>query len=253
MQDISTISEAEKAVKRDLFQCDVRNRDPNLFFPRMEQEKKEKPTVDQMDLDILYSEYIRSLYLDKMFQHSFKKREEEAMTQMHGLWSEMEKMMEKKSAVELKLAEDEYHKVVSQNTQRQSDAIKLVSSFLPNLIPNHQHLASALDTTRHQIASHGIYIPKDEDNFADELIASVQQTEELLKKTKMFTDANANSLSLYSSGLKELTDTASKENDEIEKLDEILAATESLTVHQASLNIQEIQDLTTIASFKLNI
>lgn len=38
-----------------------------------------KPTVDQMDLEILYSQYIRSLYLNTMFQHSFQKREEEAM------------------------------------------------------------------------------------------------------------------------------------------------------------------------------
>lgn len=252
MQDISTISEADRTIRRDLFHLDAKNKAAMPLFPTMEQEKKSKPTVDQMDLEILYSQYIRSLYLNTMFQHSFQKREEEAMIQMHGLWSEMEKIMKTKSNLELKLVEEEHNKVVSQTAQRQSNALNLVDFSLPDLIHNHQHLAAALDTTRHQIASHGIHLPKDEEAFTDDLIESLQETEQLLKKINDFTGENGNSLSSYSSVLKELTDTACQENNEIEKLDEILAATESLTVHQASLNVQEVQDLCTM-KFQLNI
>lgn len=38
---------------------------------------------------------------------------------MHGLWSEMEKIMKTKSNLELKLVEEEHNKVVSQTAQRQ--------------------------------------------------------------------------------------------------------------------------------------
>ena len=38
---------------------------------------------------------------------------------MHGLWSEMERIMKNKSILELKLAEEEHNKIVSKNAQRQ--------------------------------------------------------------------------------------------------------------------------------------
>ena len=40
-----------------------------------------------------------------------------------------------------------------------------MSQSLPKLDSEHQTLAHALDTTRHQIATRGIHIPDDEDEY----------------------------------------------------------------------------------------
>ena len=43
-----------------------------------------------------------------------------------------------------------------------------VSLGLPTLRAQHQSLATALDTTRHQLPTKGVHIPDDEDRFQGE-------------------------------------------------------------------------------------
>ncbi|XP_014786182.1 uncharacterized protein LOC106880652 [Octopus bimaculoides] len=204
-------------------------------------EDQQKTRFKQKDLDMLYNNYIQTLYLDKMVLKAIQKREADAAGQIQAFHNLIQSECERGLNLDKKMKETRHHNLVMKFGKLQRSAISKVNDSLYDMKSKHHHLAEVLDKASHQIATEGIFHPNDE-SYIDDLTNNFVETEKLLEKINDVTESKMPSLSLYNSHLKHLVETISTEKIEIEQITELLAAIESLTIQQASLSFQHLDE-----------
>ncbi|CAI9733073.1 Hypothetical predicted protein [Octopus vulgaris] len=204
-------------------------------------ESQQKARFKQKDLDILYNNYLQTLYLDKMMQKAMQKREKDAARQIQDFHNLIQSECEGGLNLDKKVKEIRHHNLVMKCGKLQRSAISKVNDSLSDMKSKHHHLAQVLGKASHQIATEGIFHPNDE-SYIDDVTNNFVETEQLLEKINDVTETKMPSLSLYNSHLKHLVDTISTEKSEIEQITELSAAVESLTIQQASLSFQHLHE-----------
>ncbi|CAI9733074.1 Hypothetical predicted protein [Octopus vulgaris] len=150
IQDMSTWSEGPKlSCRRDIFKT-TKNKEASLPLEDPEVNKEQKAPLNQIEVDILYTNYIQTLYLDKMVQKAIQKREADAA----------------------------------------KSAVSKVNSSLSDMKSKHHNLAEVLDTVPHQIATEGIFHSNDEsyiDDLTNNFVETEQLLEKItdVTETKM--------------------------------------------------------------------
>ncbi|XP_014786188.1 uncharacterized protein LOC106880657 [Octopus bimaculoides] len=241
IQDVSTWSEGPKPnCRRDIFKT-AKNKEASLPLEEPEVNKEQKAPLNQTEVDILYNNYIQTLYLDKMVQKAIQKREADAAKQIQDFCYLTQSDNEKELDLHLQLRKMNHNKLVTRLGELQRSAVSKVNNSLSDMKSKHHNLAEVLDTVPHQIATEGIFHSNDE-SYIDDLTNNFVETEQLLEKINDVTESKMPSLSLYNSHLKHLVETISTEKSEIVQINELLAAIESLTIQQSSLKFQHLEE-----------
>ncbi|CAC5410796.1 HAUS8 [Mytilus coruscus] len=203
--------------------------------------KKKQAKLTQHQLDMLYARYIQSLYLSTKAQKVREEQEKQAMAQILGIYTEVEKLQKKNHEMDKELMRLKHLNEVDVQIDLQRQSLGPIVSSLPQLTKEYDTLAHALDTTRHQIPTKGVYIPDDEDQFQRDLEHSLLESEQLLGELSVMIRKDLPSVTAMANALSTMEKATETQVEELVRCNEMIAATQSLTIQETSMKIQAIQ------------
>lgn len=202
---------------------------------------KKKPKITQNDLDLLYARYIQSLFLHSRQKKMRDEQEKQAMAQLFGLHEEVDQLRQKKFEMEQSFAKIKHLNQVNEQIELQRQSLGPVITNLPKLKEEYENLAHALDTTRHQIQTKGVYLPEDEDQYQRQLENALLESEQLLGEISVMIRCATPGATSMADALQTMEKTIDSECQELKRCKEMLAAFESLAIHETSLEINVMQ------------
>lgn len=202
---------------------------------------KKKPKITQNDLDLLYARYIQSLFLHSRQKKMRDEQEKQAMAQLFGLHEEVDQLRQKKFEMEQSFAKIKHLNQVDEQIELQRQSLGPVITNLPKLKEEYENLAHALDTTRHQIQTKGVYLPEDEDQYQRQLENALLESEQLLGEISVMIRCATPGVTSMADALQTMEKTIDSECQELKRCKEMLAAFESLAIHETSLEINVMQ------------
>ncbi|XP_063432342.1 uncharacterized protein LOC134714752 isoform X2 [Mytilus trossulus] len=203
--------------------------------------KKKQAKLTQHQLDMLYARYIQSLYLSTKAKKVREEQEKQAMAQILGIYTEVEKLQKKNHEMDKELMRLKHLNEVDVQIDLQRQSLGPIVSSLPQLTKEYDTLAHALDTTRHQIPTKGVYIPDDEDQYQRDLEHSLLESEQLLGELSVMIRKDLPSVSAMAHALSTMEKATESQVEELVRCNEMIAATQSLTIQETSMKIQAIQ------------
>ncbi|XP_052098681.1 uncharacterized protein LOC127733353 [Mytilus californianus] len=203
--------------------------------------KKKQAKLTQHQLDMLYARYIQSLYLSTKAQKVREEQEKQAMAQILGIYTEVEKLQKKNHEMDKELMRLKHLNEVDVQIDLQRQSLGPIVSSLPQLTKEYDTLAHALDTTRHQIPTKGVYIPDDEDQFQRDLEHALLESEQLLGELSVMIRKDLPSVTAMANALSTMEKATETQVEELVRCNEMIAATQSLTIQETSMKIQAIQ------------
>ncbi|KAK7488309.1 hypothetical protein BaRGS_00020468 [Batillaria attramentaria] len=203
--------------------------------------RKVDPKVQQQRLDLQYARYLQWLFLDSRARQVLQQQEKEAMQQLAQLWELTESQRETAAHSEKNLDNLRHLHLLDEQLALQHSALVPLVQTLPRAKADYCQFAKALNTTRHQVHTCGIYLPEDQDDFVDCLEEILRESEELLGQLDLLTKEDAAVINLFATALQSIEKTVENECLEINRCAELLAAVRSLATHENSLRIQAIQ------------
>ncbi|XP_062597007.1 uncharacterized protein LOC134258455 [Saccostrea cucullata] len=201
---------------------------------------KHKSTITQQDLDLLYGRLVQWEYLDSKAKRIKEEQERKAMSQMLWLQEEVQRLRKQKHEKDKELTRLKHLNELDEQLDIQRDCLEPVVSHLPKMTRQYETLAQALDTTRHQIPTKGIYIPQDEEMFYSQLEQTLQESEYLLGNLSATTGQPFQSATAtVAKHLASLEKHTNQQCQQLKSCNEMIAATQSLTIEESSLLIQK--------------
>ncbi|XP_069122957.1 microtubule-associated protein futsch-like [Argopecten irradians] len=200
---------------------------------------KSKWTQRQMDL--LYMRYIQWQYLYSKARKCREELEKREMAQMNTLHEELEILRKKNHDLDLRLERQKHVNLVDDQVDHQRQLLGPIVANLPKLSREYESLAHALDTTRHQIPTQGVYLPDDEEQLQRKLEKELATSEQLLGELSVMTRQPLTTVTAMSKALEAMQKGVDAQTHELKQCTEMIAATQSLTIQETSLRIQEMQ------------
>ncbi|XP_061194924.1 uncharacterized protein LOC133203074 [Saccostrea echinata] len=201
---------------------------------------KHKSNITQQDLDLLYGRLVQWEYLDSKAKRIKEEQERKAMSQMLWLQEEVQRLRKQKHEKDKELTRLKHLNELDEQLDIQKDCLEPVVSHLPKMTRQYETLAQALDTTRHQIPTKGIYIPQDEELFYSQLEQTLQESEYLLGNLSATTGQPLQSATAtVAKHLASLEKHTNQQCQQLKSCNEMIAATQSLTMEESSLLIQK--------------
>lgn len=201
---------------------------------------KPRPNITQQTLDLLYGRFVQWEFLACKARRIKEEQERKAMSQMLWLQEELQKLRKLKHDKDKELARLKHLNELDEQLDIQRECLEPVVSHLPKLTKQYETLAQALDTTRHQIPTKGIYIPQDEALFHSQLEQILQESEYLLGNLSASTGQQLHSATAtVARHLASLEKHTNQQCQQLKSCNEMIAATQSLTVEESSLLIQK--------------
>lgn len=201
---------------------------------------KPRPNITQQTLDLLYGRFVQWEFLACKARRIKEEQERKAMSQMLWLQEELQKLRKLKHDKDKELARLKHLNELDEQLDIQRECLEPVVSHLPKLTKQYETLAQALDTTRHQIPTKGIYIPQDEALFHSQLEQILQESEYLLGNLSASTGQPLHSATAtVARHLASLEKHTNQQCQQLKSCNEMIAATQSLTVEESSLLIQK--------------
>lgn len=205
----------------------------------------------QLQLDAHYARYLQWLFLRTSLTHSQHQQQRHCMNEAWTLWEETERGRARQTELEGQLTNIQHANRLDAALLLQVAGLSSVSEQLGELKRQYNHLAAALDTTRHQIPTKSVHIPKDEQHFQDRLSEALTETEGLLHELSTFTSARTPGVVRLSESLHVVHDAAHSQVVQLHRCYELLAAADSLNTRESSLRIQQLQAQVPLSSDKL--
>lgn len=201
---------------------------------------KPRTNITQQTLDLLYGRFVQWEFLACKARRIKEEQERKAMSQMLWLQEEVQKLRKLKHDKDKELARLKHLNELDEQLDIQRECLEPVVSHLPKLTKQYETLAQALDTTRHQIPTKGIYIPQDESLFHSQLEQILQESEYLLGNLSASTGQPLHSATAtVARHLASLEKHTNQQCQQLKSCNEMIAATQSLTVEESSLLIQK--------------
>lgn len=201
---------------------------------------KPRPNITQQTLDLLYGRFVQWEFLACKARRIKEEQERKAMSQMLWLQEELQKLRKLKHDKDKELARLKHLNELDEQLDIQRECLEPVVSHLPKLTKQYETLAQALDTTRHQIPTKGIYIPQDEALFHSQLEQILQESEYLLGNLSASTGQQLHSATAtVARHVASLEKHTNQQCQQLKSCNEMIAATQSLTVEESSLLIQK--------------
>ncbi|XP_076439440.1 uncharacterized protein LOC143279093 isoform X2 [Babylonia areolata] len=206
-------------------------------------QKKVDLRAQQQRLDLSYARCLQWLFLASKAELCLQQQEKDAMRQLHALWALLEKTRQEKAHLEQDMARLRHLNMLDQQLDTQHQALEPVVRVLPTLQKDFGGLASAVDTTRHQITVRGIHLPDDQDFYLASLEQVLMESEQLLGTLSTLTRKQAPAVSDFSDACQAVQQAVHDECLELNRCGELLSAVQSLTTHENSLRIQAMQSI----------
>ncbi|KAL4231486.1 HAUS augmin-like complex [Mactra antiquata] len=206
---------------------------------------KPKQKVDaksmQQKLDLLYMYNLQWAFLEAKTKKTLHEQEQQAMAQIYGLHEEDEELRKLKADKEQKLARAKHTNMTDHLVEVQRQCLGPVISNLPTLEKQYSNLAYALDTTRHQIPTKDIHLPENENQFLGKLETELLESERVLGEITTMTRKDVPTIVDMGNAIVTMEKAVEEMEEELNKGKELLSATETLTMHECSLRVQDLQ------------
>ncbi|XP_022286537.2 uncharacterized protein LOC111099517 isoform X1 [Crassostrea virginica] len=234
--DISFFSTLQTDISAISAGGDVSKLNPDSHHSKV----KHRPSVTQQYLDLLYGRFVQWDFLACKAKRIREEQERKAMSQILWLQEELQKLRKIKHEKDKELVRLKHLNELDEQLDIQRECLDPVVSHLPKLTKQYETLAQALDTTRHQIPTKGIYIPQDEALFHSQLEQILQESEYLLGNLSATTGQPLHSATAtVAQHLSALEKHTNQQCQQLKSCNEMIAATQSLTVEESSLLIQK--------------
>ncbi|OWF56173.1 uncharacterized protein LOC110450215 [Mizuhopecten yessoensis] len=208
---------------------------------RKQMTKPQQSKLTQGQMDLLYMRYTQWLYLYTKAKKSREEQEKREMAQLSSLHEEVEKLRKKKHDLDIRLERQKHLNLVDDQVDQQRQLLGPIVANLPKLCREYESLAHALDTTRHQIPTQGVYLPDDEDELQRKLEKELSTSEQLLGELSVMIRQPVTTVTSMSKALAAMEKGVDAQTHELKHCTEIISATQSLTIQETSLKIQEMQ------------
>ncbi|KAK7109037.1 HAUS augmin-like complex subunit 8 [Littorina saxatilis] len=209
--------------------------------PHKQTKKKIEPRLRKQRLDLAYARYLQWYFLDTKATKVLQEQEKDAMRQIHALWEMMEEKSQEKAELQQDVSRLRHLNMLDKHLEVQQNGLEPLMRVIPTLQRDYSSLASALDTTRHQILARGVHIPEDEDFFLASLEQALQESEQLLGSLSMMTKKEAPAVKDFADAISAVEKAVDAECLELNRCGEMLSAVQSLATHENSLRIQAMQ------------
>ncbi|XP_048745070.2 HAUS augmin-like complex subunit 8 isoform X2 [Ostrea edulis] len=197
---------------------------------------KHKHNITQQDLDLLYGRLVQWDFLACKAKKIKEEQERKAMSQLSWLQEEVQKLRKIKHEKDKELARLKHLNELDEQLDIQKECLEPVVGHLPKLTKQYEILAQALDTTRHQIPTKGVYIPQDEELFHRQLEQTLQESEYLLGDLSATTGQSLQSATAtVAKHVSALEKHTNQQCQQLKHCNEMIAATQSLTIEESSL------------------
>ncbi|XP_060579501.1 uncharacterized protein LOC132736392 [Ruditapes philippinarum] len=203
--------------------------------------QKLDPKTAQQKVDLLYMYKLQWAFLEAKARKTLHEQEKQAMAQIYGLYEEVESLRKLKLDREQQYSRLRHTNITDNLAEVQRQCLGPVVNNLPSLQKQYSNLAYALDTTRHQIPTKDIHLPENEEQFQAKLEAQLLESERLLGEVSAITRQDIPTISAMGNAMVTMEQAVEGMEEELKKSHELLAATETLTMHECSLRVQEIQ------------
>ncbi|XP_077992143.1 uncharacterized protein LOC144446265 [Glandiceps talaboti] len=179
--------------------------------------------------------------LDMEMRKVTEDQENTASSQLYWLWNENDKFHQRKAELELEVAQLVHSNILDEQLQQQRSGLGPVVAGLDQLKQEHNTLAKAVDTTRHHVPTHGIYMPPNERDYLEQMKSELGETEQLLAEITALTREEQPRVAEFAKSMEILSDATQNERQEMDILHEVLQAFSSLTTHEVSLKMIQMQ------------
>ncbi|XP_067144076.1 HAUS augmin-like complex subunit 8 isoform X2 [Centruroides vittatus] len=187
--------------------------------------------------EILYCQYLQALFLETKAKNSLRKKSENALEQLYGLWELNQELSEEENKLDLQIALTDNVIHVNSHLYSQEERLEPVTNILFDLEQECENLAKAIDTTRHQLPIKDIFLPDMKD-----LACTLDETEYLTELMVNSLKPSEESLIDLASILTNIEHTMETEMKELKKSSDLMKVISNLTIEESSLQIQNIQE-----------
>ena len=194
----------------------------------------------QQNMHLTYCRYLQWAFLEGKSKKGYSMQEKKVMSQLHGLWLETEKEAARKAELRQSLERLRHLTRVDDLLDLLEKGLEPVCESLREIEKPYHRLSEALDTRRHQIPTRGIHLPDDEDQFMLSLERLLEESEQLLSNLSHFTKPHAQSVNSFADSMRVMEETVQEEIKQLEKVQELKSATQTLLVRESSLLIQDM-------------
>ncbi|XP_064631268.1 uncharacterized protein LOC135489708 [Lineus longissimus] len=210
--------------------------------PKNKHTKKANHEVSQSHLDVLHSRNVQWFYLDALAEKRLKEQEKNFMAYTATLWEENERMRQRVFDLDQQIEKVKHLNRLDEAIELQKQGLGPVVNSISKVTSQHSTLAQALDTTRHQIPVRGVYIPDNPEEYENALLQSLEESEKLLSELNVMIRPKQQDVKSLAGAVNALEKTSGEETKKLENCQELLAAMQTLSTHEMSLLIQEIQE-----------
>ncbi|XP_066292172.1 HAUS augmin-like complex subunit 8 isoform X2 [Branchiostoma lanceolatum] len=203
--------------------------------------KKASTEVTQHQLDMWYIRYLQWLYISSKMEKDLKEKEKESSQYCYALWEKNEDLRKKITEGKQRIHCLKYQNLLDRLLKLQEAALQPLVDSAPKMQQDYSEFAHALDTTRHHLATTSVSDDVDNEDYIKKLYESVNEIEQLLGQLSVMTSRQLPKVTKFSKELEELQKTTSAEGVLLKRMEELVAAAESIMTQEVSLISQEVQ------------
>ncbi|XP_019646190.1 PREDICTED: HAUS augmin-like complex subunit 8 [Branchiostoma belcheri] len=159
----------------------------------------------------------------------------------YALWEKNEDLRKKITEGKQRIHCLKYQNLLDRLLKLQEAALQPLVDSAPKMQQDYSEFAHALDTTRHHLATISVSDDVDNEDYIKKLYESVNEIEQLLGQLSIMTSRQLPKVTKFSKELEELQKTTAAEGVLLKRMEELVAAAESIMTQEVSLISQEIQ------------
>ncbi|XP_035694378.1 nucleolar protein dao-5-like isoform X1 [Branchiostoma floridae] len=203
--------------------------------------KKASTEVTQHQLDMWYIRYLQWLYISSKMEKDLKEKEKQSSQYCYALWEKNEDLRKKITEGKQRIHCLKYQNLLDRMLKMQEAALQPLVDSAPKMQQDYSEFAHALDTTRHHLATISVSDDVDNEDYIKKLYESVNEIEQLLGQLSVMTSRQLPKVTKFSKELEELQKTTSAEGVLLKRMEELVAAAETIMTQEVSLISQEVQ------------
>ncbi|XP_078690712.1 uncharacterized protein LOC144921523 [Branchiostoma floridae x Branchiostoma belcheri] len=203
--------------------------------------KASSTEVTQHQLDLWYIRYLQWLYISSKMEKDLKEKERQSSQYCYALWEKNEDLRKKITEGKQRIHCLKYQNLLDRLLKLQEAALQPLVDSAPKMQQDYSEFAHALDTTRHHLATISVSDDVDNEDYIKKLYESVNEIEQLLGQLSIMTSRQLPKVTKFSKELEELQKTTAAEGVLLKRMEELVAAAESIMTQEVSLISQEIQ------------
>lgn len=191
----------------------------------------------QLQRDLIYARLCQWRFLNLKQRDAFKKQEKQAQEWFYSMSQLNQQMRERNHELRIRLAKKKKEDEIDRQLKLQLKVLRTLDAQTRRLFPNYEKFYEGIDTTRHHISLQDILMPQNE----DELLAALKEFENNAEEVAQLLQNKESKILSFSDEMQVLAETIQTETDEHERCTELLAAANSLTTQEQSLQAELIE------------